>query len=136
MGVPQFTILVVDDDPDVLDTVAELLEADGYAVLRALSGIEGLRLCKAQKPHLVLIDFTMPGMDGVTTVQRLKADPDTRGIPVVALSGAIGPDIHELMRAGGLGYIPKPIDPETFAGLVAQFLKATVSRRDHTRGTW
>ncbi|OLC37659.1 MAG: hypothetical protein AUH81_05835 [Candidatus Rokubacteria bacterium 13_1_40CM_4_69_5] len=133
-GVPQFTILVVDDDPDVLDTVAELLEAGGHTVLRAASGMEGVRLCKAQKPHLVLIDFTMPGMDGVATVQKLKEDPDTRGIPVVVLSGAIGPDVHELMRAGGLGYIPKPIDPKAFVGLVAQFLKATVSRRDHFKG--
>jgi two-component system cell cycle response regulator DivK len=132
-GVAEFTILVIDDDLDVLDTVAELLEADGYAILKAASGMEGLRLCKAQRPHLVLMDFTMPDMDGVATVQKLKADPDTREIPVVALSGAIGPDINELMRAGGLGYIPKPIDPVTFSRLVARFLQATVARRGHSR---
>lgn len=128
-GVPPFTILVIDDDPDVLDTVADLLEAGGYTALRADSGPEGLRLCKARKPHLVLMDSMMPGMNGAATLQRLKADPDTRRVPVVALSGATGPDIAELMQAGGIGYIPKPIDPRTFAGLIAKFLKATVARR-------
>ena len=127
----RFTILVIDDDPDVLDVVAELLEADGYTVLRAASGPEGLDLCKARVPHLVLLDLTMPGMDGVATIQKLKADPDTRRIPVVLLSGAVGSDASELTRAGSLGHIAKPIDPEAFPGLVARFLEAAVARRDH-----
>ena len=81
-----FTILVVDDDPGLLDLATELLSADGHRVLVASSGGAALAMVRAIHPDLILLDYHMPKMDGLAVVERLKADRATRGIPVVGLT--------------------------------------------------
>jgi len=124
-------LLVIDDEPLVLELVKELLVAAGYAVLTATSGQEGLRLAKAQRPEMILLDQAMPGMDGETTVRSLKSDEATRRIPVIALSAGRAADA---VRAGCLACIPKPVHPATFVKTVDQFLRATTRRHGPSRG--
>jgi len=131
-----FTILVIDDELEILETVAELLAMDGHRVLSASGGADGLSQACAERPDLILVDYNMPGMDGLAVVKRLKADAATRSIPVVALTGGTAAHANELSRAGCVGFIPKPFEPPTLLRLVTGFLNQTVgrNRRIHEEG--
>jgi CheY-like chemotaxis protein/nitrogen-specific signal transduction histidine kinase len=122
------TILVIDDDPVVLTTIVQLLRTDGYWVLAAPGGPEGLAQAKAESPDLILLDYRMPGMDGLAVLERLRSDAATRSIPVVALTSGTADDANRLVRAGCIGYIPKPFEAGSLPRLIAQFLKATIAR--------
>jgi CheY-like chemotaxis protein len=124
----QFTILVIDDDSLVLSTFSELLRAHGHRVLEAAKGRDGLELTRAERPDLILVDYHMPEMDGLAVVAALKSDTTTRGIPVVAFTSGSAAEANRLVRAGCIGFIPKPFEPGTLPGLVAEFLRATVAR--------
>jgi CheY-like chemotaxis protein len=121
-------VLVIDDDPMVLDVATEVLLSRGHSVLPANSGPEGLRLARLHAPHLILVDQRMPGMDGLTVVARLKEDPVLRKIPVIAFTSGTSLDAERLVKAGCLGYIPKPFEIAAFARVVAEFLAATHGR--------
>ena len=79
------TVLVVDDDPTIVDVLRAALEDEGYAVLMAVNGA-ALPLAREAQPQVILLDIMMPGMDGVEVSKRLRADPATAGIPIVAMS--------------------------------------------------
>jgi CheY-like chemotaxis protein len=80
-------VLAVDDDPAALDLHASALEPEGFTVLRAAGGREGLRLARSEKPDLVLLDLLMPDVDGFTVVSQLREDQETREIPVLVVTG-------------------------------------------------
>jgi len=124
----RFTILVVDDDPIVLSTLGDLLRAHGHRILEAANGRDGLSLARDERPDLILVDYHMPDMDGLAVVDALKSDAGTRGIPVVAFTSGTAAQANKLIRAGCIGFIPKPFEPGTLPALVAQFLRATVAR--------
>jgi two-component system, cell cycle response regulator DivK len=124
----RFTILVIDDDPVVLGTITELLGAHGHRVVEAAKGRDGLTLARAERPDLILVDYHMPELDGLAVVSALKSDTTTRGIPVVAFTSGTAAEANQLVRAGCIGFVPKPFEPGTLPGLVAQFLRATVAR--------
>ncbi len=118
-------ILVIEDNPLNLELVTDLLEAAGFAVIPARTAEEGLRLVRQVEPDLVLMDLTLPGMDGLVATQLLKADPTTRHLPVVALTArAMKGDEAIVLGAGCDGYLTKPIDTRTFAGTVSDFIAA------------
>src|SRR5439155_10715960 len=123
-----FSILVIDDDELVLRTLTELLRAHGHCVFDATKGRDGLELTRAQRPDLILVDYHMPEMDGLAVVEALKSDPATRGIPVVAFTSGTAAEANRLVRAGCIGFIPKPFEPGSLPELVAGFLRATVAR--------
>ena len=123
-----FTILVIDDDLDILETITELLAMGGHRALATSGGADGLTQARSERPDLILVDYHMPVMDGLAVVERLKADAATRQIPVVALTGGTAEHANKLSRAGCIGFIPKPFDPATFLRLVAGFLNETVGR--------
>jgi CheY-like chemotaxis protein len=125
-----FTILVIGDDRLVLSTASDLLTAEGHRVLTASSGEEGLGMARTIRTDLVLVDYSMPVRNGLEVVQRLKADTETRRIPVVALTSGTAEDANELRRAGCVAFIPKPFEPRNFVRLVADILKATIGKRD------
>ena len=125
-----FTILVIGDDRLVLSTASDLLTAEGHRVLTASSGEEGLGMARTIRTDLVLVDYGMPVRNGLEVVQRLKADTETRRIPVVALTSGTAEDANELSRAGCVAFIPKPFEPRNFVRLVADILKETIGRRD------
>jgi CheY-like chemotaxis protein len=99
-----FTILVIDEDPQFLETATKLLESDGHWALSASSGENALGMLKTIRPDLILLDYYMPGINGPAVMQKLRADVTTRGIPVVALSAGTAEQANELSRAGCIGF--------------------------------
>ena len=127
----RFTILIIDDDPGFLDLANELLSGDGHRVLVASSGQDALAMVQAIRPDLILLDYFMPEMNGLTVLERLRTvDPvaSVRGIPVVALTSGTAEDANRLSRAGSVGFILKPFEPAEFLRLVTGILNATVGR--------
>jgi DNA-binding response OmpR family regulator len=106
------TIMVVDDNQDIVIIVTTILEAKGYVVQSASSGQEALSLLKGQKPDLIILDIMMPQMDGLEVLTRLKADQSTASIPVILLTAKIQEnDIIAGYKAGAEYYITKPFTP-------------------------
>ena len=106
-------VLIVDDVPANLDVLIQALEAEGYDIAVAPTGEEALRVARAIRPALILLDVVMPGMDGYETCRRLKAEQETREIPVVFLTGrGETREVIEGFQAGGVDYIVKPFHKE------------------------
>ena len=117
-------ILVVDDNPTNLKLVSDLLEFEGYEVLRAVDAEAAQVVIAATPPALVLMDIALPGMDGLTLTRLLKAEAKTRHICIVALTAfAMKGDEAKAREAGCDGYITKPINTRTLCGTVAEQLK-------------
>ena len=103
-------ILIVEDNEKNMKLVRDLLQFKGYRTLEAASATEGLALASAHQPQLILMDIQLPDMDGVAAVGRLRADPTTTTIPVVALTAfAMKHDQERFLQAGFDGYLAKPI---------------------------
>jgi CheY-like chemotaxis protein len=119
-------ILVIEDQPLNLELVRDLLEMGGYVVLSATDAEEGLVLVRAELPALVLMDISLPGMDGLTATRKLKEDSATQQIPVVALTAhAMKGDQEKAQAAGCAGYLTKPVDTRTFVQQVGDYLKGS-----------
>jgi len=103
------TIMVVDDNPDIITIVKTILEGKGYSVLSASSGAELLNMLKGQKPDLIILDIMMPEMDGLEVLSRLKAVSDTATIPVILLTAKVQyEDVLGGYKLGADYYITKP----------------------------
>jgi DNA-binding response OmpR family regulator len=117
------TILVVDDDPVIQKLLTVNFEMEGYRVVTAGDGQEGLDQVAQRRPDIILLDVMMPKMDGVEVVRRLKADADLATIPVIMLSAkAQSNDISGGLDAGADDYITKPFDPLELLDKVAALL--------------
>ena len=117
-------ILVVDDDPRNLRLAATVLDQAGHDVLSAGGGAEGVETALAHALDLVLMDVQMPGMDGVSALRRLRADPRTAALKVVALTAfAMKGDAKRLLAEGFDGYLEKPIRYKEFLASVAALLE-------------
>jgi len=104
-------ILVVDDDPDALDTMAAILETRDYEVLTALSGVEGISKAREEKPNLIIMDIMMPKLDGFTVCKMIKEDEEIKDIPVILLTGkGLVGDVEKGFAVGANDYMIKPID--------------------------
>ena len=116
-------ILVVDDHPANLKLCQIMLSVDGYEVHTAADAEEALAVLGAVRPRLILMDLQLPGLDGLELTRRLKADPATREIVIVALTAyAMHGDEQKALDAGCDGYITKPIDTRVLATTVARYL--------------
>lgn len=105
------TILVIDDDTDILALLEMSLASDGFHVITASNGISGLQLAKADQPDLILLDVMMPQMDGLQVIEKLKADTETNAIPVLWLTAKTQTeDKLRGLEIGGDDYITKPFD--------------------------
>ena len=119
------SILIVDDDPMFLRLARFLLDAEGFEVHTAANAADAQATAAARAPDLILLNIQLPGIDGLELTRRLKADPTTRDIIVLALSGYSVNGYEERARhAGCAGCITKPIDASTFANIVKQHLGA------------
>jgi CheY-like chemotaxis protein len=116
-------ILVVDDNPTNLKLASDLLTWSGYEVVQAIDAERALEAIQMRRPALILMDVALPGMDGLTLTRKLKEDPATRGIRIVALTAfAMKGDEQKALDAGCDGYIAKHINTREFADRVAGFL--------------
>jgi two-component system sensor histidine kinase ChiS len=119
------TILVVDDEPEVLDLVSLLLEWDDYAVVQARNGHEALEQARATRPDLMLLDVRMPKLDGLDVLELLQADPALQSIPVVMLSVmTYSSQVKTALEAGAVAYLPKPFELGEIIRLVEQITSA------------
>jgi CheY-like chemotaxis protein len=110
---PGPTVLVVDDDPVILDLLAVNFELEGYTVLRASDGEEALAVTRLHRPDVVVTDIMMPKRSGLEVVAELKGDPATAAIPVVLVSAkALASDVRAGREAGADDYVTKPFDPD------------------------
>ena len=118
-------ILVVEDNLLNLELVTDLLEAAGYAVCHADCAEEAFRAARILAPVLILMDLSLPGLDGLAATRALRADPATQRLTIVALTAhAMKGDEALALAAGCDGYLTKPIDTRTFAAKVAAFIPA------------
>ena len=116
-------ILIIEDNVLNLELATDLLEMHGFAVASARTAEEGLRLARELLPALVLMDFSLPGMDGLSATKNLKNDPATRHLAVVGLTANAMKGAQETaLRAGCAGYLTKPIGTRTFAATVKNFI--------------
>lgn len=116
-------VLVVEDNLMNLDLVADLLEVHGYDVLRADNAAKGIDLARTEQPDLVLMDVSLPDLDGLEATRQLRADPATHHLTIVALTAHAMKGDEELARSAGCqGYLTKPIDTRNFPRQVKQFL--------------
>jgi len=113
-------ILIVEDNADNMSLATMLLESEGYAVLGAPDAEAGLTLARDERPHLILMDIQLPGMDGLEATRLLKRDDATRTIPVIAVTALAMKGDEERIRAAGCdGYIAKPIRYQEFLATIA-----------------
>ena len=116
-------ILVVEDNEKNRKLVRDVLVVKGYRLLETETGEDGLRVAREQLPALILMDILLPGIDGIETVRRLRADPVTATIPVVAVTAsAMTQDRQKILAAGFDGYQAKPISIRPFLELVREVL--------------
>lgn len=129
----QHTILIVEDNPTNLELAKDLLEASGFVVLSANEAEQGLRLASQALPDLILMDISLPGMDGLSATRELKQNPSIRHIPVVALTAhAMRGDEQNAMEAGCVGYLTKPIATRDFVATLHRWLgSAALSKIPH-----
>jgi CheY-like chemotaxis protein len=116
-------ILLIEDDAIQIELIKKNLEPQGHIVINAKNGQEGLRLAVEGKPDLILMDMIMPGMHGLEATIKLKENPATMDIPIVALTIMSSPKfVQECYRAGIIGYIKKPYDPKALLETVERIV--------------
>ncbi|MBW1682206.1 MAG: response regulator [Deltaproteobacteria bacterium] len=117
-------VLIVEDDLQNRQLVKDLLNIKGYDTIEATNGEEGIAIAKAEKPDLILMDIQMPVMDGIRALEILKGDPETREIPVVAVTAyAMKEDRQKYLDARFDDYVSKPFGTREFLQKVAEYFK-------------
>jgi len=118
-------ILMVDDNPDILELMASRLEGNGYEIITALNGDEAIKKAKSDNPGLVLLDITMPVIDGFEVGRLLKANPGTKSIPIIMVTARSSQkDVSTaLIEVGAADYIIKPFRPEELLDKIEKVLK-------------
>lgn len=124
MNPSDYTLLLVDDEPDILEFVGYNLKKEGYNVFTASNGKDGVDLAKKHKPNLVLLDVMMPGMDGIETCDLMRAIPELKNV-IIAFLTARGEDYSQVagFEAGADDYITKPIKPKVLLSRLKALLR-------------
>ncbi|MGI5835433.1 MAG: response regulator transcription factor [Chloroflexota bacterium] len=112
-------ILVVDDEPGIVDIARANLEGHGYTVIGAYDGEEALEKIKEERPDLVILDILMPEMDGWDVLERIESNPDLSGIPVIMLTARVSDeDVLRGLETGAVEYMTKPFYPQDLVAAV------------------
>ncbi len=123
------TILVIDDEKDLIDLVSYNLEKEGFAVRSAFDGEAGLASAKREVPDLLLVDLMMPGMDGLELCRRLRSDPLTASIPIIMLTAKSAESDRVVgLELGADDYVTKPFSPRELAARVKAVLRRSSSQ--------
>jgi CheY-like chemotaxis protein len=129
-----YTVLVADDEPEVLNLVRMMLEMEGYTILEAVNGQKTVEMLQTESPDLILLDVRMPRMSGLAVLDRLASDPETKDIPVIMLSVVTTyPEVRQALRKGAVAYLSKPFELKEMVRLVDQVLAMNASERDALR---
>lgn len=123
-------ILIVDDAQEVLDLIQAMLEGQGYVVVTARNGLEGLEQARKEKPKMIIADVLMPEMDGFVFFKELRKDPRTAKVPVLILTARA--KMEDSFRAMGVdGFLPKPIDANKLLAEVAREMSVFIKEKDN-----
>ena len=127
-------VLLVDDEPDILELLRYNLEREGYSVQTALNGKDALKAARAEHPDLIVLDIMMPGMDGVEVCTQLRQQPEFKNTVITFLT-ARGEDYSQIagFDAGADDYITKPVRPKVFVSKVKALLKRSGGDRSEER---
>src|SRR5512146_1130309 len=125
MNTGQGYLLIVEDDPDILNLLKTTLTFNGYRVMTAHNGQEGLDVIRAERPAMVIADIMMPRLDGFGLVNRLRIDPETRQLPVVLVTATyVAPEDREFAQSiGATRFIQKPVDMEKLLATIWELLQ-------------
>ncbi len=127
-------IVVIEDEPDIVEVVSYNLKREGYNVLSVERGDEGLNLVRNQSPNLVILDLMLPGMDGLSICQQMKSDPLVRDIPVIIISGKDEEsDVVIGLELGADDYLTKPFSGRELVARVKAVLRRGPTQEDQTR---
>jgi DNA-binding response OmpR family regulator len=117
------TVLLAEDDPDILTLVQLRLERWGYRVLTATNGADALERALENRVDLALLDVQMPGLTGVEVTKRLRADERTHGVPVILLTASVQErEVGAGLEAGAVDYVKKPFDPNDLRARIERAL--------------
>ena len=117
------TVLLVEDNEDNRIVYSTILQHFGYRVMEALNGEEGIAKARTEQPDLILMDISIPVIDGWEATQVLKRDPKSRRIPIIALTAhALASDREKAMEVGCDSYLAKPCEPKTVVSEVERFI--------------
>jgi len=117
------TVFLVEDNEDNRIVYSTILQHFGYRVMEALNGEEGIAKARTEQPDLILMDISIPVIDGWEATQVLKRDPKTRRIPIIALTAhALASDREKAMEVGCDSYLAKPCEPKTVVSEVERFI--------------
>jgi DNA-binding response OmpR family regulator len=121
---PDCTVLLVDDDPVILKLLEVNFDMEGFGVLIAHDGEEGIDVARRERPDVIVSDIMMPKVSGIELVTELKGDPDTSDIPIILLSAkAQNADVRSGLDAGADDYITKPFEPLDLVDRVNRLLE-------------
>jgi CheY-like chemotaxis protein len=119
-------ILVVDDDDDIRALMAQLLRSQGYSVTEAASASEAESSVIKDPPHLILMDLSMPGTDGLSSIWNIRKEAGMATVPIIIVSAYDAFDLRaEATAAGCCGYITKPLDPDQLKTTIKSVLEST-----------
>jgi CheY-like chemotaxis protein len=117
------TIMVVEDFEDNRFMMRRLLEMSGYHVLEAVNGEEAVEIARRERPHLILMDLSLPLLDGLAATRRIRQEASLRDVPIVAVSAHDTADFHaDALAAGCNDYVTKPIDFDQLEALLGKLL--------------
>ncbi|HPD54270.1 MAG: response regulator [Bacteroidota bacterium] len=117
-------VLVVDDEPDVVEILSYNLSRENYLVYKAYNGSDGVRVAHEVHPDLVIMDIRMPGINGIEACRQMKQDDETKTIPVLFLTAdADEYTTMNAIEAGGDHFITKPIRPQILMGMIAELIR-------------
>ena len=130
MGKSDFKILLVDDEPDILEFVGYNIRKEGYILYTSSNGKEAITIAKEVVPHLIILDVMMPEMDGIETCKEIKRFPELKNTIITFLS-ARGEDFTQIagLEAGGDDYITKPIKPRVLISRINALLRRSNSKQ-------
>ena len=123
----KISVLVVDDEENIRNILEYNLELHGFKVYQAEDGPTGLELAREKKPGMILLDWMLPGMDGLQVLEKLKADQRTKSIPVIMITvKRMVNDVGNALLRGADDYIIKPFDPEELSQMIRCKFESTV----------
>jgi len=123
-------VLIIEDNEQNMYMITYLIESTGFEVFQSFNGKDGIKKANEIHPDIILLDIQLPEMNGYEIARELKKIAEIKDTPIIAVTSFAMPgDKEKAMEAGAIGYIEKPIDPDTFISQMEEFLPSNLSQR-------